>query len=146
MPSGCSRKRCRYVNFERFLKDKKCIIRIHNNAELCCARALVTAKARLDKHEKWNSIRLAGFIQKELAEELHDRAGVPQGRCGIEELTKFQAVMSGYQIHVRDQVNADIYTGPDSEKKIHLLLHNDHYDAITSMPAFISRDLLLLQM
>ncbi len=99
----------------------------------------MTAKARLDKHKQWESIRHGKYIQKEMAEELHEKAGVPHARCGVEELKKFQDVMPDYQIYVRDQLNGNIYTGPESEKKIHIYLHDNHYDVITSMPAFINR-------
>ena len=60
-----------YVNLERFLKEKQCIIRIQNKDDLCCARAIVTAKARLDKHEKWEQhkkrIRAANPVDKDIA-------------------------------------------------------------------------------
>lgn len=50
MPSGAGRKHT-YVDLDRFLSEKQCIIRIKNKDDLCCARALITAKARLDKHK-----------------------------------------------------------------------------------------------
>ena len=43
MLKGGVHKRCKFVNTDKFLKDKKCIIRILNNDDLCCARAIVTA-------------------------------------------------------------------------------------------------------
>jgi hypothetical protein len=46
-----------FVDLERFLKTKQCILTIKNKDNICCARALVTAKARSEKHAKWNSIR-----------------------------------------------------------------------------------------
>jgi hypothetical protein len=36
---------------ERFLKDKRCIIQKQNKDDMCCARAIVTAKAKIDGHE-----------------------------------------------------------------------------------------------
>ena len=53
MPSGAGRKH-KYINLDRFLSEKQCIIRIQNRDELCCARALVTAKARLNQTENWD--------------------------------------------------------------------------------------------
>jgi hypothetical protein len=35
--------RYHYVDTERFLKDKRCIIQIQNKDDMCCARAIVTA-------------------------------------------------------------------------------------------------------
>jgi hypothetical protein len=47
LPKGGTGKKCDYVDTERFLKDKLCIIQIQNKDIMCCARAIVTAKARL---------------------------------------------------------------------------------------------------
>ncbi len=52
MPNGGVGKRCKFVNTEKFLHDKRCFIRIQNDDDLCCTRAIITAKAKLDKHEK----------------------------------------------------------------------------------------------
>ena len=53
IPSGGVGKRCKYVDLEKTLLEKKCFIRIQNKDDLCCARAIVTAKARIGSHEKW---------------------------------------------------------------------------------------------
>ena len=141
MPNGGARKHCKFVNTEKFCLDKRCILQIRNNDDLCCARAIVTAKAKLDKHEQWNSIRQGRGIQKDLALQLHDKAHIPVGECGISEIKHFQDVLPGYQINVvsREHFNAIIYSGPESEKKIYLYLHDDHYDVITSMAAFLTK-------
>ncbi len=47
MPEGGAGKRCKYVNTDQFLVDKRCIIRIQNEDDLCCALRLVTAKVDL---------------------------------------------------------------------------------------------------
>ena len=65
LPKGGTGKRCDYVDTERFLKDKCCIIQIQNKDDMCCARAIVTAKAKIDGHEQWNSIRQGRRIQEE---------------------------------------------------------------------------------
>jgi hypothetical protein len=44
---------------EMFLKDKRCIIQIQNKDDMCCVRAIVTAKAKIDGHEQWNSNSLS---------------------------------------------------------------------------------------
>ena len=100
LPKGGTGKRCDYVDTERFLKDKRCIIQIQNKDDMCCARAIVTAKAKIDGHEQWNSIRQSRRIQEELALELHTKAGVPLHQCGIEDVKTFQRFLVGYQIHV----------------------------------------------
>ena len=100
MPTDGIGKGCKFVDLERFLKEKQCIIQIRNRDDLCCARALVTAKARLEKSNSWDNIRRGLKIQTYLAQMLHKKAGVPLGICGLEEITKFQNVMEGFQIHV----------------------------------------------
>ena len=142
MPDGGAQKRCKFVNTEKFLVDKRCVIRIRNDDNLCCARAIVTARAKLEEHEKWNSIRQGRDIQRNMAKDLHSQAGVPPGPCGIEEIKKFQEVFPDYQIHIvsADHFNGIIYKGPETEKKIYLYYHENHYDVITSMPAFLSRN------
>ncbi|VDI13173.1 Hypothetical predicted protein [Mytilus galloprovincialis] len=141
MPKGSGRKTCKFVDIERFLKDKKCIIQIQNYDELCCARALVTAKANIDKHPKWEDIRKGRLIQKQLALELHEKANIPLKACDLEDIKQFQSVMKDCQINVVSQqhFNGIIFQGPEAEKKIYLYHHNEHYDVITSMPAFLNR-------
>lgn len=140
MPSGTGRKH-KFVDLDRFLLEKQCILRIQNKDDLCCARALVTAKARLDKHEKWEAIRKGCNIQEQLARALHYQAGVPIRKCGIEEIKLFQMVMKDVQIYVvsKEHFNSIIYEGPEAESKIYLYYHDQHYDIITSMPAFLNR-------
>ena len=57
MPSGGVGRRYKFVKMDKFLMKKRCIIRIQNDDDLCCARAIVTAKAKVDKYEKWENIR-----------------------------------------------------------------------------------------
>jgi hypothetical protein len=66
------------------------IIQIQNKDDMCCARAIVTAKAKIDGHEQWNSIQRGRRIQEELALELHTKAGVPLHQCGIDDVQTFQ--------------------------------------------------------
>ena len=46
LPKGGTGNRCDYVDTERFLKDKRCIIQIQNKDDMCCARAIVRPKLR----------------------------------------------------------------------------------------------------
>ena len=43
-----------HPTMEILTSNKRSVIRIQNRDELCCARALVVAKARLDQHPKWS--------------------------------------------------------------------------------------------
>jgi hypothetical protein len=142
LPSGDTSKRCKYVDLEQMMHEKRYFLRIQNKDDLCCARALVTAKARIDGHEKWNSIRLGKSTQETMAHELYQKARVPLHRCGIEEIKEFQGALDEYQIHVvsKEYFNTIIYEGPLPDKKIYLYHHDDHFEVITKMPAFLGRN------
>ena len=122
------------------IPKKRSIIQIQNKDELCCARALVTAKAKVDQHPKWSSIRHGGKIQKELALLLHHEANVPFGPCGYDALTQFSTApsLTGYQILLVDADRSFHITtfGPLQDKQLILLHEKSHYDVITKLPAF----------
>ena len=102
----------------------------------------MVAKANLDKDPKYKSIvDHRGKVQGRLAHQLHESASVPFGSCGIPEVKKFQASLPDYQLNVisKEHLNALIYSGPEAEKHLYLYHHDNHYDVITSMPAFLAR-------
>ena len=122
------------------IPKKRSIIQIQNRDDLCCARALVVAKAKVDQHPKWHSIRKGGKIQKELALLLHHEANVPFGPCGYDALTQFSTApsLTGYQILLVDADRSFHITtfGPLQDKQLILLHEKGHYDVITKLPAF----------
>ncbi|XP_035677014.1 uncharacterized protein LOC118416064 [Branchiostoma floridae] len=131
-----------------FSKNKHSVISIKNDDELCCGRALVVAKAKIDKHPQYESIRKGRKIQEVLARKLYTDAGVNLGPCGLDEIRMFQNHLTDYQIIVvsRNQLNQIIFQGPsvqDEGKKLMLyhIKESDeplaHYDVITSMKAFL---------
>ena len=82
----------------------------------------MTAKARIDNHPLWHSIRCWRNIQTHLIHQLHQEAQVPEGQmCGKEEWDKFQNILgTDYQLLVysRDYFNTNIYSGQFVEKQI----------------------------
>ena len=85
--------------------NKKSILCIKNDDNLCLLRALVAAYAyavrgqtRTGKlHDYWNSIRKSnGRVQKEATEELvkFSNTEIPSNGCGIEEVHRFQNFFS----------------------------------------------------
>ena len=73
-PQGTGRQRQNkpgHPTMQLLTSKKQSVIRIQNRDELCCARALATAKARVDQHPKYHSIRKGTHLQKELALLLH---------------------------------------------------------------------------
>ena len=129
-----------HPTMEMLTKNSKSIIRINNRDELCCARALVTAKARVDQHPKYHSIRQGTKLQKELALLLHHEARVPPGPCSYDTLTAFSAApsLAHFQIILVDVHRSYHITtfGPLQDKQLILLHHQGHYDVITRLPGF----------
>ena len=70
-----------------------------------------------------------GPLQGRLVHELHEKAGVPLGQCGIEEVKKFQAYLTEYQINIvsKEHLNSLIYSGPEAPKRIYFYAHDNHY-------------------
>lgn len=87
-----------------YLEKKKCFIRIPSKDNMCFARAIVTARARLQQDPRWNSIRQGRHVQLQLARELHAAAGIREGiPCGKEEWDKVQQVLGrDYQVVIMD--------------------------------------------
>ena len=67
-------------------------------------------KARIDGHKWWRK------IQTYFALSLHQEAGVPLAKCGVEDIKRFQAVMTEYQIHVisKDLFSSIVYEVSDA--------------------------------
>ncbi|KAJ8018899.1 hypothetical protein HOLleu_42863 [Holothuria leucospilota] len=136
-----------HTNLRQWLMTKKkSVISINNTDELCLARALVTAKARLDKESdrtiNWNNIRQGQCEQTQLAKTLHVSANVPEGPCGLDEVARFQQFLTEYQILVITQTPQDpiMFRGPEKDKRLCLLYHQGHFDVITSLPGFFDRN------
>ena len=142
LPNGGTRlRKKRAVKVTESLLKKKSFVTIKNKDNLCCARAIVVAKAKLDSAPDWSSMRHGRSIQAQKAVELHEKAGVQRGTCGIPEIKKFQEVLPEYQIVLisKENFNAIIYKGPEAPKKLYLYHYDNHYGVITSMTGFLGR-------
>ena len=97
-PNGTGYRRQNTARFDEWFPTKQCIIQIQNNDDLCCARALIVARARLDKDPRWETIRKGDqnryTLQRKLAQQLMTEAGLTDhtGPCGIPELQKLQVL------------------------------------------------------
>ena len=87
-------------------------------------------QALADNHPKLKQIKIGRPIQKKLALDLYKKANVLPGPCGLREVSKFQGVLTGYQILVIDfnARNTSIYEGPRRDRKIVLYKKGDHYN------------------
>ncbi|KAG8174300.1 hypothetical protein JTE90_006170 [Oedothorax gibbosus] len=127
MPRGSGRTSI--SNLALSTLKKTSVISIQNDDEICCARAIVVAKAIIENDKRLDHIRNSRRpLQRLLATELHSKAGVPLGPCGIPEIKKFEECLN-LQINVVDagSFNKIIYKGPPQEKRIYIWLQDDHY-------------------
>lgn len=146
VPRGNGRRKLGTLDYVNLIERKHSIIEIKNKEELCCARALVTAKAR---HEKEHSdeafqdycyIKSERLLQERLAWKLYENACVQVGPCGLQKIAKFQAVLEDYQIIISaDRDNVVVFQGEACEKQLILLLHNEHFDVITSLTGYFGK-------
>ena len=128
-----------------YLTNKMSFIQIPHTADnLCCAKAIVTAKACINNLPIWEAIRHSCNIQTHLAQQPHQQAQVPDSQmCSKEEWAKYQHVLgTEYQLFVyfRDYFNTNIYSGPQfAEKQTYLYHAASHFSVVTSMPSFLDR-------
>ena len=144
-PEGSGRKKRTILDIGEFLHKKRAVITIQNNDNLCLARALVTAIAKIEKDPRYKSlVKPQGRVQERKARELHELANVPLGPCGIPEVEMFQKHLTNYEINIlsADHDYSFIYPpkpAPSNAKPIYLYLHGGHYDVITTMPVFLGK-------
>ena len=145
MPRGSGKRKRDNIDLESYLESKRSVVRIRNKDNLCLARALVVAIANVDKDKRYKLLMdYRSPAQEKAARELHQRAGVPFGSCGIPEVKQFQKCLPEYEINIVSMDHGDSIIYPEcpvdvETKRIYLYLHNNHYDVITTMPGFLNR-------
>ncbi len=145
MPRGSGKRKRDTIDLESYLVSKRSIVRIRNKDDLCLARALVVAIANVDKDKRYKLLTdHRRPAQENAARELHQKAGVPFGPCGIPEVKQFQKYLPEYEINIVSMEHGESIIYPEQPtdvetKRIYLCLHNNHYDVITTMPGFLSR-------
>ena len=138
--SGKRKRKPGHTNPETFKRMKRTVVTIKNKDELCCARAIVTAKAKVDNHPHWCDFKDGRKRQQQAAVTLHQEVLLPYGPCGFEELTKLSLAPSlfDYELVLVDATRGYSVTsyGPSRDKQLVLLYDHGHYDVITSLPGF----------
>jgi hypothetical protein len=116
MPNGGTGTKRSEINLEKHLAKKGSIVRIQNKDDLCLARALVVSITKIENDRRYKVIaNHRASLQECLAHDLHKKAGVPIGSCGIDEVKQFQAYLIDYQINIvsKEHQNSVIFSGPD---------------------------------
>ena len=139
--SGKKRKmRPGHTNIQMLKKRKKSIVSINNKDTMCCARAIVTAKMKLDNIPRSKPSITRNAIQLQQKTDIRFDT-----KCGEEELKKFAKVtdLLDYQLVVVDATRKHrVYTYSDYKEKQLCLLYtedgegNGHYDTITSLTGY----------
>ena len=145
-PQGSGRSKRTTLNIREYLHKKGSVITINNNDDnLCLARALVVAVARIEKDPNYKTlIKSKSGTQQMKAMDLHHAANVPFGPCGLPEVDLFQKHLTNYEINIVSANHNDSIIYPprpstNNVTPIYLYFHDNHYDVITSMPGFLSR-------
>ena len=107
---------------------------------LCCARALVTARAKAENHPQWRGFKRGRPLQLNSALELHQRTRVRLGPCDADELHQFALTLPEYALVVVDANRAYACFAYGRGAQLLGILHEDgHYDALTSLPGFFGK-------
>ena len=142
-PEGSGRSKRTIFNIRDHLKQKKSIVCINNTDDLCLARALAVAIARIENDPKYKHISKSDRpVQRQKALDLHQAANVPLGPCGIAEVKLFQNYLVNYQIIVVSGAHNNSNpqsTATDEKPIISLYYHDNHFDVITKLPGFLNR-------
>ena len=143
---GSGRSKRTTLNIGEYLHKKGSVITIRNNDNLCLARALVVAVAKIENDPRYGQLKdPKRRAQEKKAIELHEAANVPFGPCGLPEVDLFQKYLTNYEINIvsGNHNNSIIYPSKPSTNNnatpIYLYLHDNHYDVITSMPGFLNK-------
>ena len=134
----------------QLLDEERSTITIHNQDQLCCARAIVTMKAYADEQAgvqpevSFEVLRKGGPCQERLAKILYHAACVSEGPCGPGELSLFQTALPEYHIKVFDADRCFMvwYSSPSStaqQRSIHLVKQGEHFWGVTNVPALLGK-------
>ena len=143
--SGRSRQKRTETDLKKCLLKSRSVVVIENHDDLCLAKALVVAIAKVENDPYYHYLRACDSGQQRRAIELHANANVPLGPCGLEEVRLFQRHLTRYEINIVSLLQNNTIIYPPQEQAdpdktpIYLALHNNHYDVITKLPSFLRK-------
>ena len=141
MPSGGKGRKRTDVSLEKHLEKKRAVVRIQNKVDLCMARALVVAKAKVDDDPQYKSIvKHQRPMQTRLAQELHATPTFLWVRVVSKKPNGFKCTSPSIKLTLyRKSTTTRLFTTVRTKTRIYLYMHNNHYDMITKMPGFFAR-------
>ena len=140
---------------KNFMANKRSVLRINNEDDLCLGRAIATALFLVSKKpgraERKSFLEDRRNVQTNATLELYREASVEPRAC-----VDGRATLDRFQTHLRDRVVLCVHSltpggGPHLVYKgnveggvdlpyIHLLCHNEHYDVLNSASGFYGTD------
>ena len=93
MPNGGTGTKRSEINLEKHLAKKGSVIRIQNKDDMCLARALVVSIAKIENNSRYKTIIDHRWsMQTRLAHDLHEKANVSIGPCGLVKSSNFKRI------------------------------------------------------
>ena len=126
------------VQSKKDFKDKKSVILVKNDDNLCFGRCLVIALAIRDKHPKLKQIKMGRNIQTELTHELYDSFGMEKEPSTLSSIVLWEKYLNcSITIIDSDRYNNIIYPVMDEtyvkkDFNIYLLKDGDHFHLINN--------------
>ena len=155
IPEGAGKNAIKITRVQGAKNDlwkKRSIVTIKNTDQLCLARSIVVARAKLQNHPKYTEIMKGRKIQTNLAQELHTKANVPTDRpATLNDVPKFERAIKT-QIIILSAVkgNRPSYVGTKGYKQvIYLYMSNPsdqernqgnsigHFDAVVNIKGLL---------
>ena len=126
------------VQSKKDFKNKKSVVLIENDDELCLGRCLVIALADRDNHPKKKQIKMGRKIQTELVHELYEKYNMPKTTSSLNSIMEWENHLD-CSITIIDSDNFNNITYPviDSsyvpkDFNIYVLKDGDHFHYVNS--------------
>ena len=108
------------------LEFRNSVIKIKNEDDLCCARAIVTMKAYcdFDRHTKYEGLQRANCARKKSQGTKSIGWSIPEGPCSFSEIETCQGHLTNYHLIVLsvDHNYQIIFKGPFHEVNKDIIL------------------------
>lgn len=151
MPQGAKPKGSKILNLAEAIQTKRSIIKIQNNDNLCCPRAVVVGLTYPKQNPSVNTIfnkefstndiiyiRKGKNLQTDLVTKLCNQLGnYNEEGFTLDDIKNLEKLINIQIIVIcAENFNSVIYKGPEKDIKVYLYKNGNHFDTITKMAAF----------
>ena len=122
----------------QFAIRHRCVKFVDNRDNMCAIRAVLIAKAYCDDDpQKEELCKINSSLLDKKTHDLANKLGLMNKTCTLDEIARIERYLRHYRISVFTRTDC-IYRGVPNSKYIYLLYDNNHYNAITSISAFLN--------